>query len=65
MRVEKVLGGKEALEDCGMSMAEELTVTECAVSSAGSLLMPEHTCWPPLDPGKMRHYGGAWHMLCS
>lgn len=37
-------------EDCGMSMAEELTVTECAVSSAWVLLIPEHTGWPTFEP---------------
>lgn len=36
-QVSRVLGGKEAHEDCGISMVEELTVTECC-----SLF-----CWGP------------------
>lgn len=35
-----------------MSMAEELTVTECVVSSAWALHIPEHTGWPTFEPWK-------------
>lgn len=61
VRVEKVLGGKEAHKDCGMSMVEELAITECAVSPAGTLLRPGHS---PLDPGEIRHIEGPG-VLCT
>lgn len=56
--MEKVLGGKKALEAGGI-MVEELAATECRFPPGGALLRPVHTCWPPLDPGEMRHYGGS------